>query len=108
MIHYNQEGHKSLALGEVATQNITMATIVIQSRAIKGSSFWELSLIGYFFDKKMSFPYINTWAQGTWGDDLDKVFSLNDGFFVFKITSQRNNCVNNWATPLLWRKVSYS
>ncbi|CAL5400622.1 unnamed protein product [Camellia sinensis] len=54
----------------------------------KGFSHWENALVGYFIDKRFSFHYVKTWAEKLWGNLLEDVVSIDNGFFIFKVKSE--------------------
>ncbi|CAL5413034.1 unnamed protein product [Camellia sinensis] len=54
----------------------------------KGFSYWENALVGYFIDKRFSFHYVKTWAEKLWGNLLEDVVSIDNGFFIFKVKSE--------------------
>ncbi|CAL5339681.1 unnamed protein product [Camellia sinensis] len=54
----------------------------------KGFSHWENALVGYFIDKRFSFHYVKTWAEKLWGNFLEDVVSIDNGFFIFKVKSE--------------------
>ncbi|XP_028074365.1 uncharacterized protein LOC114276754 [Camellia sinensis] len=54
----------------------------------KGFSHWENALVGYFIDKRFSFHYVKTWAKKLWGNLLEDVVSIDNGFFIFKVKSE--------------------
>ncbi|CAL5358386.1 unnamed protein product [Camellia sinensis] len=54
----------------------------------KGFSHWDNALVGYFIDKRFSFHYVKTWAEKLWGNLLEDVVSIDNGFFIFKVKSE--------------------
>jgi hypothetical protein len=61
--------------------------------AIEGSEEWEASLVGYFVEKRLPFPVVNSVVQKIWSwFGLREVLSSEKGFFIFKFDSVEHAC----------------
>ncbi|CAL5322985.1 unnamed protein product [Camellia sinensis] len=45
-------------------------------------------LHSYILQKRFSFHYLKTWAEKLWGNLLEDVVSIDNGFFIFKVKSE--------------------
>ena len=53
-----------------------------------GFNEWEHVLVGSFVDRSMPFYHVKIWAHKLWGDNLEDIVTLDNGFFIFKIKNE--------------------